>query len=139
MTSTAIRPRSFLDKDAIAAQGDILRRMWGSGHTLGLLYRAPEGAAETAGDMIRVLGETNDELDRVLLTAHAPCASVRGKRRVERQRAQPSMSWSPPGYRYWDWNVSVSEGQSVSAARIASRVISRLEKSKDCVLRLNAK
>ncbi len=127
----------FLDKDAIAAQGDILRRMWGSGHTLGLLYRAPEGAAETAGDMIRVLGETNDELDRVLLT----------RTRLVRLYAG-SGAWSgsgtafdelvAAGYRYWDWNVSVSEGQSVSAARIASRVISRLEKSKDCVLRLNA-
>lgn len=126
----------FLDGEALAQQDAVLRRLYGSGHTLGLLYRAPDGASQTASDLLAQFAAANDALDRVLLT----------RTHLVRLHAG-SQAWSgsetafdelvAAGYRYWDWNVSDSENLALSAQKLASRVITRLEKTRNAVIRLN--
>lgn len=119
-----VKAAFFLEGKLLKDGGDVLRRLNGSGHTVGLLYTPPESRT---GNDLTALEEDNGMLDR-LLFMHT--------RFVRFTEGSGSFSEDDgifdelvnSGYRCWDWNVAPDKNQGLGPTQIAARAVSSLKK-----------
>ncbi len=125
LDSHGILATFFFTEQALKESNDVVRRVIGTGHSIGILGADEEPFFESPDAMLQVLQETNERLRKATL-AQSRLVRVQGGSKTKMTPAYRD-ALAGHGYRLWDWTISVAD--TASSFSVADSLLEKIEKA----------